>query len=331
MTAKGRHGAEDMSRDQAKEALSFLFSDEVHDAQIAAFLTAMRFKGTKHEEYLGFFDAIQEHSRFIQPGVMGLLNMNGPYDGRKHYLQLSVATALTVAASGQPVVLHSSSGLPPKRGVTSGMVLEDLGIPAYLSPENVQKSIETNNFGFLHASVFSFGIEKLRPVREVLFYRSFLHSCEVLMNPAGASSSVIGAAHDTFLEKFADVQKALGVKNIMSVQGLDGSDQFPMRKAPVAQLMGDSRKVFEISPSDFGLKEDKDHECVSSSQTAKITLEIFQGGKNHRDAVVYNAGIRLFLAEATPSIEKGIELAEQTIESGAVMDLYERLKRGVVG
>ena len=67
VTAKGRHGAKDMNRQEAKEALDFLFSAEAHPAQVGGFLTAMRFKGTTVEEMMGFLDAMEGSATLISP------------------------------------------------------------------------------------------------------------------------------------------------------------------------------------------------------------------------------------------------------------------------
>ena len=233
--AKGKRGARELTREEAAEALAFLFSDERDGAQVGAFLTAMRFKGATLGEYLGFFDAIYASSDIIRPDVPNLLNANGPYDGRKHFLQLSPAAAILASAAGVPMLLHSSDGLPPKNGVTSGKVLEALGIPAYQEPERVRRNIEERGFGFLHARVYCHGIERLRPVREMLFYRSLLHSCEVMINPGDAKRSIIGAAHASFLERFLEVQVAQGAEHVLAVEGLDGADELPLQPPPVAE------------------------------------------------------------------------------------------------
>ena len=153
LTAKGRHGAKDMNREEAQAALEFLFSAEAHAAQVGSFLTAMRFKAATIEEMKGFLDAMEASATLIAPQVENLINCNGPYDGRKRSLNLVVASAIVTAAAGVPVVLHSNTGLPPKDGVTNGKVLEALGIAATREPDQVQADIERSGLGHLHAAL----------------------------------------------------------------------------------------------------------------------------------------------------------------------------------
>lgn len=329
--AKGKRGARDLNREEASEALAFLFSNECDPAQVGAFLTAMRYKGAKLDEYLGFFDTIYATSETIRPGVPNLVNANGPYDGRKHYLQLSPAAAIIASAAGVPMLLHSSDGLPPKNGVTSGKVLEALGIPAMQQPEQVRQNIEKNGFGYLHSRVYCHGIERLRPVREKLFYRSFLHSCEVMLNPGGAKRSLLGAAHTSFLSKFLEVQVAQGAEHVLSVQGLDGSDELPLQRVSAVEYRDGRLEQLELSPADYGLPESEPLPCQPPQETARLIAAAFRGeaGQLHA-ALIYNAAVRIWLGGKAEDIGNGVTLAREVLESGAALGQLERLASPIV-
>ncbi|AKH19223.1 anthranilate phosphoribosyltransferase [Sedimenticola thiotaurini] len=327
LTAKGRHGARDMTREQAREALRFIFSNEAHPAQIGAFLTAMRFKGTKVEEMKGFLDAMEEAATLIAPGVEGLVNCNGPYDGRKKALNLSVPAAIVAAAAGVPVVLHSNTGLPPKDGVTSARLLEALGIAAAREPEQVARDIERKGFGHLHASRYLHGVERLKPYRQVLFYRSFLHACEVMLNPAGAQRTLIGAAHESFLERFATAAGERGQQRVLVVQGVDGSDELPLAPTPVVEYCEGRIEKYTLAPGDFGLQEKKHHPCLAPVESA-VLIEAMLGGTAEEplDALIYNAGVRIQLGGKSNTIEAGIALARDLLSSGAAMEKLRELR-----
>jgi anthranilate phosphoribosyltransferase len=317
-TAKGRHGAKDMSREQAREALTFLFSAEAHPVQIGAFLTAMRFKGTKVEEMKGFLDAMEESATLIKPQATNLINCNGPYDGRKNALNLSVPAAIVTAAAGVSVILHSNTGLPPKDGVTNARMLEAMGIPAAREPETVERDIEQKGFGHLHASRYLHGVERLKPHRQVMFYRSFLHACEVMLNPALANYSLIGAAHESFLERFATAAGERGQKRVMVVQGLDGGDELPLAPTPVAEFREGNIERYTLSPGDFGLTEKEHHPCEEPTAAAARVEAVLAGNDDtHLDAILFNAGVRIHLGDGADTIEAGVALAREAIATGA--------------
>ncbi len=326
-TAKGSHGAKDMSREEAKEALGFLMSAEADPAQVGAFLTAMRFKGARVEEMKGFLDAMEAHASLISPKVEGLLNCNGPYDGRKNALHLSLAAAIVVVAAGVPVVMHSNTGLPPKDGVTTARLLEALGIPAYREPAQVAREIEEKGFGHLHASRYLHGVERLKPIRQTLFYRSFLHACEVMLNPAGADYSMIGAAHKGFLERFARAAGERGQKRVLAVQGLDGCDELPLQPVAAVEYVEGDVRLTTLDPADYGLSHAAHHPCEAPETTARMVERTLRGeGAELLDSVVYNAGVRLYLAERVGRIGDGIEQARALIASGDAARTLERLQ-----
>lgn len=328
-TAKGRHGAKDMSREEAKEALEFLFSAEADPVQIGAFLTAMRFKGAQVEEMKGFLDAMEGSATLITPQVKGLLNCNGPYDGRKKSLHLSLAAAIVTAAAGVPVVMHSSTGLPPKDGVTTARVLEALGIPAFREPAQVAQDIETHGFGHLHAARYLHGVERLKPYRQTLFYRTFLHACEVLLNPAGAAYSLVGAAHKSFLQRFATAPGERGIKRVMAVQGLDGCDELPLQPVAVAEYHEGKLSQYTLDPGDYGLPQREHHPCLPPQETAAMVQATLHGEQTqHLDSVVYNAGVRLYLAERVAGIAEGVELAREVLASGRAAQKLAALQQG---
>lgn len=327
LTAKGRHGAKDMSREEAREALAFLFSPAAHPAQVAAFLTAMRFKGAKVEEMKGFLDAMEGAATLIAPQVEGLLNCNGPYDGRKRSLNLAVAAAIVTSAAGVPVVLHSNTGLPPKDGVTNARVLEALGIAAAREPAQVVLDIEQVGFGHLHAARYLHGVERLKPIREVLFYRSLLHSCEVMLNPAGARFSLLGAAHDTFIERFAQAAGERGQERVMVVQGLDGGDELPLAPTLVADWKNGVLDRYVLAPTDFGLKEAKHQRCATPAETAVITEAALGGADDsHLEAIQFNAAVRIHLGGKADSVEAGLKLASAVIADGRAMAKLQTLR-----
>ena len=326
-TAKGSHGARDMNREQAREALAFLFSAEADPAQVGAFITAMRFKGTRVEEMAGFLDAMEASATLISPGVDRLLNCNGPYDGRRKSLHLSLAASVVAVAAGVPIVMHSNSGLPPKDGVTTARLLEALGIAASREPEMVAADIEQKGFGHLHAACYLHGVERLRGVRQTLFYRSFLHSCEVMVNPARAKCSLVGAAHAGFLERFVSVAAERGQQRVMAVQGLDGGEELPLKPTAVVEYHNGRVDHYTLNPADFGLKEQAHFPCESPRQTAHITRQALSGASDqHCDQIVWNAAVRIYLGGVEARFEDAINRARQMLSSGAASEKLSQLQ-----
>ncbi len=326
-TAKGKRGARTMTREEAKEALSFLFSCESNDIQKTAFLISMRFKGTEAEELMGFCDAIKEESISINPSVENILDCSGPYDGRKETLNVSVASSITAAAGGVSIILHSDTNMPPKKGITTAEILEALGIPAFLEPEDVQKQVEKTGVGFIHAQKFAFSVSLFRHIRETLGNRSFLQNCEILNNPANAKNKLIGAAHSHFLEKLTKTAAGLGINRAIAVEGIEGSDELPLKKSAIVELKDNEITTKEIDPEEFGLKPAEPYKVKSPSENAEIIYDALSCSTDkYNDSISLNAGIRLYLCNEASSIEDGIKKAVDIIKSKEALKRLEMMR-----
>ncbi|MES0490414.1 MAG: hypothetical protein ABUK01_10505 [Leptospirales bacterium] len=331
--AKGKKGSRDMTRDEARFCLTFVFSDEVHPVQAGALFTAMRFKGSTEEELHGFLDALENGSDSIlvkaktDSEMNPLFTANSPYDGRTKSLNLSVAASLVCAASGVPVLLHSSTGLPPKKGVTAAPVLERLGIPVMLSGPEVAQNVETKNFGFIHASQFNYPIEKLRRWREILLYRTILHTLEVLNNPGRAKKRIIGVAHDHLAGKFARIAAARGAEHVLVFPGLDGADELAMQKTVAVEVKNGQESKITLDPKEYGFSYSDKFDPENANTAAKITEEVLQGeGEKYIEAVIYNAGIRIYVAKNNLTIQTAMDEAREVLKSGRAHELLNCLR-----
>jgi anthranilate phosphoribosyltransferase len=157
-----------------------------------------------------------------------------------------------------------------------------------------------------------------------MFYRSFLHTCEVVLNPAGAKRSLVGAAHAHFLDRFATVAGERGQDRVMAVQGLDGGDELPLAPTEVAEYRDGKIEHFTLAPTDFGLVEKPHQPCDESNETlASVEATLAGTDDTHLDAILFNAGVRINLAGVAESVETGIAMARQAKSEGSA---YKKLR-----
>jgi len=324
--AKGKRGSRDLSLEEANRSLKFLCSGFAHDFQVSAFLTAMRFKGTNVDELVGFIQCLNEYYPSL-PAVENVLNPNGPYDGRKNSLNLSVAASILASSAGARILLHSSTGLPPKKGVGAQQILEESGVPCFLEPASVGENLKTKQFAFLHSSKFSHGIERFRNIREVLLYRSFLHTVEILQNPFNAKYRVLGVAHDHFCEKFAQVASTLGSERVLVTPGVEGSEEAPMKEVQAVAIFNGKQEEITLDPKKYGFTEREPSAAQNARETAFTMRQIIAGKESliEQESVIYNAGIRLFVGEQAKTLDDAMNLATKTLESGKALEKLKSL------
>lgn len=90
-----------------------------------------------------------------------------------------------------------------------------------------------------------------------------------------------------------------------------------------------------IHPEDYGFKLAQKADIVGGTpqENAEITRDILAGKERgpRRDIVLLNAGAGLYISRKAGSIQEGIKIAEEAIDSGQaqkVLDRYIRLSQG---
>ena len=318
---QGPRSGRDLTREEARDAMGLILSGGATHAQAGGFLLVQRFKGESPEELFGFTEAIRSRANTITPSVEGLLDIGSPYDGRKKSIVVSPASSIVTAAAGVRVVMHGEKDLGPKHGVPIGDVLEALGLPVDLSPEQVQNTIERSGLAYMHSERFVPAVYALKNLREEIALRTVFATIEKIYNLANASYSILGLAHLPYAEKMLAAAAHTGFKRILIIQGIEGNEDAPTSRPCRAFFWQDGeQQELRIDASEYGLSaaSKEEMEGGDAAYNAAIARRILDGEPGaHRDLVLLNAGIRIWLAERAPSIGDGIDTARAAIESGA--------------
>ncbi|TMB98863.1 MAG: anthranilate phosphoribosyltransferase [Chloroflexi bacterium] len=334
----GPRGSRNLTTEEARDAMSLILRQEVAPSQAGGLLLLQRFKGESPEELLGFAQAIREGAIIIQPAVSGLLDVGSPYDGRKRSVVVSPASAIVAAAAGVPVVLHGERGLGPKHGVAVGDVLDALGIDTDAAPETTQRMIEGTGFGFMRQAQFVPQVFALKDLREEVALRTAISTIEKIYNLASADYSIIGLTHLPYAEKMVLAASRMGFKRILIIQGIEGNEDAPTSRPCRAFLWERDREDNEaegtttelrVNAAQFGLRPATKEEMAGgdAAENARIAEAVLAGEPGgHRDLVVLNAGLRIWLAERASSIGDGVELARIALDSGATGHKLEELR-----
>lgn len=318
---QGPNHCRSLTREEARDAMALVLTGEATRAQAGGFLLLQRFKGESPEELAGFADAIRASANVIRPNVEGLLDIGSPYDGRTKSIVVSPASSIVAAAAGVPVVMHGEKGLGPKHGVPIGDVLEALGMGVDAEPDGVRASIEETGLGYLRSARFAPQVFALKGLREEVALRVCIATIEKIYNPASAAYSIIGLAHLPYVEKMMLAAGGMGFRRILIVQGIEGNEDVPTSRPCRAFLWenGETRDL-RIDASEYGLAPASHEEMAGgdAAYNAAIALRILGGEQGrHRDLVLLNAGVRIWLAERAADIEEGIVAARNAIDTGA--------------
>jgi anthranilate phosphoribosyltransferase len=321
---------EDLEPEEARLVMEEIMSGRATPAQIAALLTALRMKGETVEELVAFVEVMLEHAAVISPRVDGILvDTCGTGGDRIKTFNISTVSAFVAAGAGALVAKHGNRAVSSRAG--SADVLEALGFPLMLTPEQVCATIEEVGIGFMFAPVFHPAMKfALQPRRE-LGFRTIFNLLGPLANPARVKAQVIGVYDDQLVEKVAEVLRGLGVKRAFIVHGLDGLDEIStVGETHVAELDRGEIRTYRLVPEELGLTRATISELAGGDveTNARIAVQLLRGRKGpQRDAVLLNAAAAVLVSGLVDDLPSGLELASWSIDSGGAYRKLEDLLR----
>ncbi len=312
---------EDIGYEMSKQVMDEIMSGTASDIQKSAYLTALGMKGETIEEITGSAEEMRAHAvQLAHDGdVLEIVGTGG--DGSNSF-NISTTAALIISAAGVPVAKHGNRAASSKSGAAD--CLEALGVDITISPEKSQKILKEIGICFLFAQKYHTAMKYVGPVRKELGIRTIFNILGPLANPACASLQVMGVYDRSLLEPMAHVLSNLGVKKGMVVYGEDKLDEISLSAPTDVCEFGDgSFTTYTIAPEQFGLQRCTKEELVGGTpqDNAKITMDILSGAKSpRRDAAVLNAAAGLYVAGKAESLEAGVKLAEQILDSGKALE-----------
>ncbi|MBN1133841.1 MAG: anthranilate phosphoribosyltransferase [Methanosarcinaceae archaeon] len=311
----------DLKITEAEKAITKIFNSAT-DAQIGAFLMALKMKGETPYEIAGFVKGMKKAANLIYPNVDGVLVDTCGTGGDIHNtINVSTAAAIITAASGVSVAKHGNYSITSLSG--SADVLKELGIKIDHTPNNVKKSIENTGIGFMLAPVFHPAMKRVAGPRKELSVRTVFNILGPLTNPASATAQLIGVYDKNLCETLAQVLKIIGTKHALVVNG-DGMDEISnISDTYVAELKNGAISTYTMTPEELGIKRAKANEIVGGTpkENAQDINYILKGEKGpKRDIVVINASAALYVAGKADSIKNAIPIVEDLIDSGKALE-----------
>lgn len=318
---------QNLSQDQMADMLNTIFSGQATEAQIGAFMAALATKGETFEELAGAARAMRTKAVRVQTLAKKVIDTCGTGGDASGSFNISTTTAFVIAGAGVTVAKHGNRSVTSKCG--SADVLEELGINLSVDPEIVEEAINEIGIGFMFAPLYHGSMKYAMKARTECKIRSIFNMLGPLTNPAAASCQILGVYAPELTEMFGKALDLLGVQKAFVVHGHDGMDEMTTTDLTrVTELNDGMIKTYDVDPLTYfdEYADPKDLLGGDVKRNAAITRAILSGGKGPKqDIVLLNAGAGLVAADAAPTIEKGIDMALRSIETGAAMEKLELL------
>ncbi|RMG01950.1 MAG: anthranilate phosphoribosyltransferase [Nitrospirae bacterium] len=315
-----------LSESEMVECMNEIMEGRATDAQIGAFLTALRIKGETVEEITGAARVMREKAARIN-APEGVVDTCGTGGDMAHTFNISTTTAIVVAACGVPVAKHGNRSVSSRSG--SADLLEALGVKIDLPPESVEKCLFETGFGFLFAPLFHPAMKYAIGPRREMGIRTVFNILGPITNPAGAKRQTLGVFSDRLTEPLASVLGNLGAEDVMVFHGEDGLDEITITDGTkVSRYRNGSVESFILSPEDFGFSRASSSDIAggTAEENAVITKAILSGEKGpKRDTVIMNSAATLIVAGKTEDYREAASIAAEAIDSGKAMKKLDEI------
>ena len=317
----------DLSEQEMIDAMTEVMDGQVGDTQLAAFLTALQVKKEKVPEIVGAAKVMREKAEKVKVKASHIVDTCGTGGDGADTFNISTAVAFVVAGASVTVAKHGNRAVSSKSG--SADVLKCMGVNIEASLSTVERCIEETGIGFLFAPLMHKAMKHAATVRKELGFRTLFNLLGPLTNPANAHAQVLGVYDSRWVNPLAEVLRDLGSRRALVVHGFDGLDEITLTsETQVSELKNDNVTSFTIDPKEYGysLCSANDLKGGSPKENAGIIRDILNGTKGPKaDIVILNAAAAIYVGGKADSIEKGILVAANSIDSGAANKKFEQL------
>lgn len=320
----------DLSYEMAQGAMKEIMSGEASQILMATYLTALRMKGETITEITASAQAMRDLGVHLTPDydVLEIVGTGGDEVGT---FNISTTSAFVIAAAGIPVAKHGNRSVSSKSGAAD--VLESLGADISIDDKKSKEVLDKVKMSFLFAQYYHSSMKNVGPVRKEMGERTIFNILGPLTNPANASIQLLGVYNNDLVEKLAEVLKNLGVKRGMAVCGNDGLDEITLTgPTHCCEIRDGGLTSFDITPEQFGFETCDLEELIGGTpqENAQITRDILSGKETgaKRNVILMNAGIAIYLGKEDITMEEGVALAKEMIDSGKALEKLEEFVKG---
>ncbi len=325
----GEHTGKSLNRDESAEALKLILKSEATPAQIGAFMIAHRIRRPEPKELAGMLDTYQTlgPNLYSKPNQKRPICFGMPFDGRTRTSPIYPLTSLILISANQPVILQGGQRMPIKYGISTIELFEALGLNLKgLKINELQLGLDNFGFALVHQPEHFPLAERLITYREEIGKRPPIASMELLWTAHQGEHLIIsGFVHPPTEERAWKTLALFGENNFITVKGLEGGVDLPISRACItATIHNEQTERTILYPKEHNC-HGQEIEWTDLDSWKDIAVEALNNKGILKKSLYWNAGVYLWFAGVSQSIEDGIKEAESILSSGLAKETLENL------
>jgi anthranilate phosphoribosyltransferase len=309
---------QDLTNEQMSSVMMEIMTGKCSDAQIGAFLAALRMKGETIDEVAGAVSVMRSLAAGVDLKDQSAIDIVGTGGDASSTFNISTCCALVASAAGVTIAKHGNRSVSSKSGAAD--FLEGVGVNINLQPEQVAHCIETVGIGFMFAQKHYSAMKYAAGPRREMGVRTLFNLLGPMTNPAGVRNQLLGVFDPQWVRPMAEVLKKLGSSHVMVVHGHSGMDEISLSgNTQVSELKNGEITDYAIDPQDYGF----DLQPLSAIQVDGVeqsmqTIKDVLAGKSGpaHDIVALNSGVAIYIGGKAETIADGIDIAKQVLADG---------------
>jgi len=317
-----------LTRSEMRGLIGNLMDGELSQPVQAALLAALATKGETSDEIAGAAEALRSRVHYVEHSFDDAVDTCGTGGDGKGTFNISTAAALVASAAGIPIAKHGNRSVSSKSG--SADVLEALGVTVAVAPETAARMLDEIGICFLFAPNYHPAMKEVMPVRNALGVRTIFNVLGPLSNPAGAKRQVLGVYARELVDVMAQVLSDLGSVHALVVHGADGLDEITITgPTHVAELRDGRVESRTLEPEELGVKRASAADLAGGGpvENAAILRSVLAGEQGPpAEITLANAGAAIYVGGKAATLAAGVELARETLASGAALAKLEALR-----
>ncbi|WP_348678706.1 anthranilate phosphoribosyltransferase [Alcanivorax profundi] len=322
----------DLSVDEMQEVMRQIMTGGATDAQIGAFMVALRMKSESLDEITGGVQVMRELVTAVPvQNRQYLVDIVGTGGDGANLSNVPSASAFVAAAAGARVAKHGGRSVSSKSG--SADLLETAGIVLDLSPEQIGSCVDNVGVGFMFAPNHHKAMKYAVGPRKELGMRTLFNILGPMTNPAGVQRLVLGVFSEKLCRPMAEVMGRLGAEHVMVVHSKDGLDEISLAtRTHVAEFKNGEVSEYTITPEELGLESDSlvGLDVTDSAASLALIRDAFgkrsnEAARKAADMIALNAGAAIYVSGVTRSHKEGVRMAEDLIHNGEAAERMREL------
>lgn len=318
-----------LAYDEAKDFQNLILKNEFVEKDLIAVFKALENRPLSFDEFKGFYEASK--IAMIKIGTeLETLDTCGTGGDQSGSFNISTTAAIICSAVGVPVAKHGNRAASSQCG--SADVLEGLGLNIDLTKQQAEECLRSCGFVFLLAKNFHPAFRFAAPARKIYGKKTYFNLLGPLLNPADAEYRVHGLSDASQAEILGKLLIESGVKRAWLIHSKDGLDEIsPASPTQVWEFKREEgMKTFSINPDDFGFPDCELEKIIGGDikENAKIIKNILNQTANPSQtaAAILNAAAGLTVYGRTESLERGIEIAKEILNSGQALGKLQQIQ-----